>query len=76
VTIAALPVAEPARGIAGPPQGRWTYDDILAIPDDGKRYEILVGVLYVSPPPSVGHPRRVFRLSRRAADFVEQPGLR
>lgn len=28
-----------------------TYDDLLAMPDDGLRHEIIDGVLYVSPSP-------------------------
>ncbi|WP_432545080.1 Uma2 family endonuclease [Kineococcus sp. SYSU DK002] len=33
----------------------WTFDDLLALPDDGYRYEILDGQLIVTPPPSVVH---------------------
>ena len=35
-----------------PPFG---YDDLEAMPDDGRRYEILDGVLLVTPAPSRGH---------------------
>jgi Uma2 family endonuclease len=45
----------PADWIPGPPQGRWTYDDYAAIPDDGKRYEVVKGVLYMCPAPNLGH---------------------
>ena len=31
---------------------RLTYDDLRELPDDGKRYELLEGVLYMSPAPS------------------------
>jgi hypothetical protein len=31
-----------------PVQGEWTYDDYLQLPDDGRRYEIIEGVLYVT----------------------------
>ena len=27
----------------------WTYEDYLATPDDGQRYEIIEGILYVTP---------------------------
>ena len=27
-----------------PPQGEWTYDDWLKLPDDGYRYEVIDGV--------------------------------
>lgn len=33
----------------------WTYEAYLALPDDGNRYEIIEGELYVTPAPSVGH---------------------
>ncbi|WP_380170758.1 Uma2 family endonuclease [Kineococcus sp. DHX-1] len=33
----------------------WVFEDLLALPDDGYRYEILDGQLIVTPPPSVLH---------------------
>lgn len=50
-----LPVVAPANDVPGPKQGFWTYDDYAAIPDDGKRYEIVNGVLYISPAPGWPH---------------------
>ncbi|MGQ9548597.1 MAG: Uma2 family endonuclease [Roseiflexus sp.] len=50
-----LPVVTVATPIAGPPQGRWTYADYAALPDDGNRYEIIAGVLYMTPAPGTGH---------------------
>jgi hypothetical protein len=41
-----------ADWIPGPAQGHWTYEEYAALPDDGKRYEIVNGVLYMSPSPS------------------------
>jgi len=32
-----------------------TYEDYAQLPDDGRRYEIIEGVLYVSPSPSTRH---------------------
>jgi Uma2 family endonuclease len=64
--------------VAGPPPGQWTYDDFLALPDDPadlNRYEVIEGVLYVAPPPSVGHQRRTFRLSVSADAFVREHDL-
>lgn len=42
-----------------PPDKVWTYDDLLAMPEstDGTRYEILDGVLVVSPSPATKHQR-------------------
>lgn len=38
-----------------PVQGQWTYEDWLRLPDDGYRYEVLNGVLYLAPMPSIRH---------------------
>lgn len=34
---------------------RWTRIDLARLPDDGRRYEVVDGALYVTPPPSPGH---------------------
>ena len=34
---------------------KYTYDDLLTFPDDGKRREIIDGELYVSPSPATPH---------------------
>ena len=39
----------------GAPQGRWTYDDYCALADDGRRYEIIDGMLYLTPSPKEAH---------------------
>lgn len=33
----------------------WTYEDYCNLPDDGKRYEVIDGALYVSPSPRSIH---------------------
>ena len=38
-----------------PEQGQWTYQDWLQLPDDGTRYEVIDGVLYMTPSPSISH---------------------
>jgi Uma2 family endonuclease len=45
-----------------PEQGEWTYEDWLKLPDDGYRYEVIDGVLYMSPPPLIRHQRNSIRL--------------
>ena len=45
-------------------RGHCTYEDLLCMPDDGKRYEVLEGALIASPAPSVRHQRLVKRLQR------------
>ena len=41
------------------------YSDYLATPDDGKRYEIVDGDLFVTPSPSPNHQRVSRRLQRQ-----------
>lgn len=50
---------------AWPPQvrGEWTADDLVHAPDDGQRYEILDGVLLVSPAPVPRHQTVLFELA-------------
>jgi len=33
----------------------WTVDMVRALPDDGNRYEVIDGELFVTPAPSVAH---------------------
>ena len=35
--------------------GSWRFDQLDALPDDGRRYEVVDGLLVVSPPPSFWH---------------------
>ena len=43
-----------------------TYEDYLQLPDDGQRYEIIEGELYVSPAPNTKHQR----VSRPSVSFA------
>ncbi len=55
---------------------RFKATDIWDTPDDGNRYEVIDGVLYVSPPPSAArHQRPVTRLVVRLGGFVLSRGL-
>ena len=45
----------PAREQDWPAQGEWTYEDYSRLPDDGRRYEIIDGVLYATAAPNVDH---------------------
>jgi Uma2 family endonuclease len=40
----------------------WTVDDLDRVPDDGLRYELLDGILLVSPAPTRRHQRAVWQL--------------
>lgn len=44
------------------------YSDYAALPEDGKRYEVLEGGLLVTLAPSPQHQRVSFRLQRQLAD--------
>ena len=54
---------------------RWTRDQVLALPDDRNRYELLDGELLVSPSPNVPHQVAVAALSYRISAYVEEHGL-
>ena len=50
---------------------RFTYDDFVLFPDDGKRHEIIDGEHYVTPSPSRRHQRLVGRLHVEIARFLK-----
>lgn len=51
-----------------------TYSHLAGMPDDGHRYELIDGVLLVTPAPVVGHQRMAFNLARLLADAAP-PGV-
>ena len=53
-----------------PEQGKWTYDDWARLPDDGTRYEVIDGELYMTPPPSVSHQFTIANLLDAMSTFV------
>ncbi len=57
------------------PKLKYTYDDYCELPDDGKRYEIIDGVLYMAPSPLTRHQRIVQRLFFILWPFVMDRGL-
>jgi Uma2 family endonuclease len=48
-----------------------TYEDLLAMPDDGLRHEIIDGVLYVSPSPNRPHQFTVGKLYQAIANYLD-----
>ncbi|MBI4498367.1 MAG: Uma2 family endonuclease [Chloroflexi bacterium] len=56
-------------------RGPWTYDRYCALPDDGKRYEIVWGELYVVPSPNAPHQTAALRLASLLDRFVQEHGL-
>jgi Uma2 family endonuclease len=60
---------------AWPPSGQqFTVDDLDRMPDDTRRYELLDGVLIVSPRPRVLHQKVAFELAK-ALDDACPPSL-
>src|SRR3954469_14673547 len=49
---------------------RWTVDDLEDLPDDGQRYEVIDGELFVTPAPSWPHQRAVYELGRIIGDYL------
>ena len=49
---------------------KWTREMVLALPDDGKRYELFDGELLVSPAPNLVHQLALARLYDALAPFV------
>lgn len=54
---------------------RLTYEDYCLLPNDGKRYEIIDGELFVTPSPNFQHQIAVTRLTRYLAAHVEDNKL-
>src|SRR3712207_8553071 len=52
----------------------WTYEEFARLPDDGNRYEVIAGDLYVTPAPGSIHQRVSVRLSALFESFCEEQG--
>ncbi len=57
-----------------PVQGEWTVEEMWELPEDGNRYEVIDGVLFVTPSPTDEHQDAVFLLARRLADHMDRVG--
>jgi len=71
----AIPTDADAPAVYGPLQGQWTYADWERLPDDGNRYEIIDGVIYMTTAPSTIHQWIALQLVRRVAIPAEDQGL-
>ena len=58
-----------------PVDTRLNYEDFCLLPNNGKRYEIVEGDLFVTPAPRRLHQRIVTRLTRFLSGFVEDHHL-
>lgn len=54
---------------------RLTWDDYAALPDDGKRYELMEGELIVSPAPAFGHQEIVAELTAILRPYAKKHAL-
>lgn len=57
------------------PNAEWTAEMARAIPEDGNRYEVLDGVLFVTPAPSWNHQRVAFLLATTLREYVRPRSL-
>ena len=53
---------------------RYTVDDLERFPEDGNRYELLDGMLLVTPAPAASHQIVISRLQSYLVDGVQRPG--
>jgi Uma2 family endonuclease len=53
-------------------QGQWTFEDWVQLPDDGYRYEVINGVLFMSPPPTPYHQASSNRLATAMTNHADK----
>ncbi len=71
-----LPIpTDVGSSVRGPMQGKWTYADWERLPNDGSRYEIIEGVLYMTTAPSFFHQWIIQRFYRKVGIPAEDAGL-
>jgi Uma2 family endonuclease len=68
-----LSVVTPADWVPGPEQGKWTYREYAALGDE-QRYEIVHGVLLMTPSPSDWHQRVTGRIFYYLTASIDLPG--
>jgi Uma2 family endonuclease len=56
-------------------QNNWTVAKLHALPDDGNKYEIIDGVLYVTPAPRMPHQRAISELIRHVWQYAYAVGI-
>ena len=54
---------------------KWTLHELHRLPDDGNKYELVRGQLYVTPPPSDQHEELLAILHELLAPYVARHGL-
>jgi Uma2 family endonuclease len=63
----AMPMAHHAK--------KWTLEELHSLPDDGNKYELIRGQLFVTPAPKVSHETILARLTRILEPYVVANGL-
>jgi Uma2 family endonuclease len=53
----------------------WTYEEFARLPDDGNRYEVIAGDLYVTPPPDTSHQEASARFFMKLRGFADEHGV-
>ncbi|MBA2245096.1 MAG: Uma2 family endonuclease [Gemmatimonadetes bacterium] len=53
----------------------WTYSEFARLPDDGNRYEVIAGDLYVTPAPRPIHQEVLIALALLLREFAERHNL-
>ena len=64
-----------AYAMAMPDLARWTRAEVLALPDDGMRHELIDGELIVTPTPRVRHQDGVMALHELLSTYVREHGV-
>jgi Uma2 family endonuclease len=54
---------------------KWTLDEVHRLPDDGNKYELVRGELFVTPPPGMGHETILARLGEILTPYVSAQKL-
>ena len=54
---------------------QWTLAEVHSLPDDGNKYELVRGELFVTPAPTPTHETVIARLTRVLDPYVERQGL-
>ena len=53
----------------------WTVEMVRALPDDGNRYEVVDGELFVTPAPSLIHQRAILELAYLLGPYLRDQRL-
>lgn len=54
---------------------KWTLEELHSLPDDGNKYELVRGELFVTPPPTDFHETIAAKLARILDPYVARHGL-